>query len=147
MLTFEYPIHRRMSTKIFIIGYEFDDKLRIERLNLWLVVDISNFLWYLIHIVTATPMLHRLRPDLVPYTITNFRHIRINKIVLRNDKKLRRRVNAFGISEGQGISVAWAEYASGDVPSSKSVTINASASDDSLRAIEGFLVEDLGVEG
>ena len=56
-------------------------------------------------------------------------------------------VNAFGISEGQGISVVWAEYASGDVPSSKSVTINASASDDSLRAIEGFLVEDLGVEG
>ena len=51
------------------------------------------------------------------------------------------------LPEGQGISVVWAEYASGDVPSSKSVTINASASDDSLRAIEGFLVEDLGVEG
>ncbi|MBW1752571.1 MAG: hypothetical protein JRJ46_05605 [Deltaproteobacteria bacterium] len=51
------------------------------------------------------------------------------------------------ITEGQEISVVWAEYASGDVPSSKSVTINASASDESLRAIEGFLVEDLGVEG
>jgi len=58
MLTFEYPIHRRMSTKIFIIGYEFDEPQPL--------------------------CFHMLRPDLVPYTITNFRHIRINKIVLIN---------------------------------------------------------------
>ena len=55
-------------------------------------------------------------------------------------------VNAFGMSEGHEISAVWIKYTSGDTVATENVTIQAAASEESLRAVEGFLAEEIGIQ-
>jgi hypothetical protein len=54
--------------------------------------------------------------------------------------------NAFGMSAGHEISVVWTKYISGDTVTTENVTIQAIASEESLRAVEEFLSEEIGIQ-
>lgn len=55
-------------------------------------------------------------------------------------------VNAFGMAEGHEISSVWVRYTSGDTVT-ENVTIQASASQESLQEVERFLAEEIGIQG
>lgn len=56
-------------------------------------------------------------------------------------------VSAYGDPQGRQISAVWTKSQSGDYPSSETVAITAFASEESLKAVESFLSEEIGIQG